>query len=326
MPDSDSSLDKNGRPRKPYYVTFDYAIKYILRDKASFGILEGLLTSILGRQVTIREILESESNVEHPDDKFNRVDLLCSLQPVPREMEKRSGRPRSVQDPYEEQPELVYIEVQINSYTNFFHRVLYGVSKLIVQNLGEGDNYEKLRKVFSINIVNFTLGEGEDYAYHGRTEFKGLHKQDTLKLNLNQRKMFGQRDAGHIFPEYYIFRLKKLPNETPHDHLEQWLYFMKTGNLPEGYDAPGLEAAKQRLDYYHLEPKERLAFDRYQEATRDRRSVEWSREVDLGMALEERDLALEELKAERKQREQMEQEMAKMAEAMRAMQKRLPKP
>jgi len=40
-------------------IRLDWAIKIILRDKASFEILEGFLTELLGFDVHIREILES---------------------------------------------------------------------------------------------------------------------------------------------------------------------------------------------------------------------------------------------------------------------------
>jgi hypothetical protein len=43
-------------------ISFDYAIKTVLRDKANFDILEGFLSELLNQKVTILDILESESN------------------------------------------------------------------------------------------------------------------------------------------------------------------------------------------------------------------------------------------------------------------------
>jgi len=45
-------------------ISFDYAIKRILRDKANFNILGGFLTELLGRKVTVLSILESEGNID----------------------------------------------------------------------------------------------------------------------------------------------------------------------------------------------------------------------------------------------------------------------
>ena len=57
------------------YIRFDWAVKRLLRQKANFGVLEGFLTVLLGENVKIIEILESESNQQTIDDKFNRVDI-----------------------------------------------------------------------------------------------------------------------------------------------------------------------------------------------------------------------------------------------------------
>jgi hypothetical protein len=47
-------------PRK--LITFDWAMKRLLRSKANFEILEGFLSELLGEDIFILEILESESN------------------------------------------------------------------------------------------------------------------------------------------------------------------------------------------------------------------------------------------------------------------------
>ena len=57
------------------YIRFDWAAKRMLRDKANFGVLEGLITVLLNEPVHIEEILESEGNQQAADDKFNRVDV-----------------------------------------------------------------------------------------------------------------------------------------------------------------------------------------------------------------------------------------------------------
>ena len=56
-------------------ISFDWAIKKILRSKANFGILEGFLSELLFTDITILEVLESESNQEAADNKSNRVDI-----------------------------------------------------------------------------------------------------------------------------------------------------------------------------------------------------------------------------------------------------------
>ena len=57
------------------FIRFDWAAKRMLRDKANFGVLEGLVQVLIGEPIHIVEILESESNQDREDDKFNRVDI-----------------------------------------------------------------------------------------------------------------------------------------------------------------------------------------------------------------------------------------------------------
>ena len=61
--------------QKDRYIRFDWAAKRLLRNKANFGVLEGFLTVLLGEDIHILEILESESNQQSEEDKFNRVDI-----------------------------------------------------------------------------------------------------------------------------------------------------------------------------------------------------------------------------------------------------------
>ncbi|MEL6749939.1 MAG: PD-(D/E)XK nuclease family transposase, partial [Pseudomonadota bacterium] len=60
-------------PRK--LISFDWAMKKLLRSKANFDILDGFLSELLKEDIQIMAVLESESNKEHRQDKFNRVDL-----------------------------------------------------------------------------------------------------------------------------------------------------------------------------------------------------------------------------------------------------------
>ena len=63
--------------KRQQYIRFDWAMKRLLRNKADFGVLEGLLTTLLNEKITIRRLLESESNQDEEYDKYNRVDMLA---------------------------------------------------------------------------------------------------------------------------------------------------------------------------------------------------------------------------------------------------------
>jgi len=50
-------------------ICFDWAMKRLLRNKANFSVLEGLLATLPGEKIVIQKLLESESNQE---DKFDK--------------------------------------------------------------------------------------------------------------------------------------------------------------------------------------------------------------------------------------------------------------
>ncbi|MDR3365698.1 MAG: Rpn family recombination-promoting nuclease/putative transposase, partial [Prevotellaceae bacterium] len=224
-------------------VSFDWAVKRMLRNKANFEIVEGFLSELLERQITITSVLESESNMAHSTDKSNRVDVV---------VEDASG-------------ELILIEIQFIAEIDYLQRMLYGVSKSIVEHIVQGDEYKKIRKIYSINIVYFDLGQGDDYVYYGRTDFRGLHKSDTLLLTQKQQDVFGQIEAGDVFPEYYVLKINKF-DDIAKNTLDEWVYFLKHDRIQENFTAQGLLKAKDVLDYSRLSPEEKAEYDYIQEA------------------------------------------------------------
>ena len=235
----------------PKYIRFDYAAKRLLRQKANFVVLEGLLTVLLKTNVKIHRMLESESNQEHENDKFNRVDMLAEL---------GSG-------------ELAIIEVQNSRVNDYFQRILYGTSKLITEYIDLGDDYTKVKKVYSVSIVYFGLGQGEDYAYHGKTEFRGVNKtDDVLRLSQKQQEQFKREFAGDLYPEYFLLRVDDF-DSVAKSSLEEWLSFLKTGNIPESFTAPGLPEARERLKEDSMTEAERLLYRSYMESLRNARSM-----------------------------------------------------
>ncbi|HRK81407.1 MAG TPA: Rpn family recombination-promoting nuclease/putative transposase [Saprospiraceae bacterium] len=226
-------------------VSFDWAIKRLLRQKANYDVLEGFLTVLLRRQITIINIPESQGNKDDATDKVNAVDILCES----------------------EDKELILIELQYNSESSYFHRMLFGVSKTITDNMFEGFEYDKVRKVYSINIVYFDLGQGSDYVYHGTTEFRGIHTHDVLRVNARQREVFDVTAPYELFPEYYIIKVNSF-DDVAKDTLDEWIYYLKNNRLPEHFTAPGLEKAEKILNYYDMNAEAKALYDAHIKARR----------------------------------------------------------
>lgn len=221
-------------------IRFDWAMKKMLRHKANFDILEGFLAELLGDEVKIKHILESEGNKEEADDKFNRVDILVE----------------------NERGELVIIEVQNTQEYDYFHRMLFGAAKAITEHIKEGSAYAQVKKVISITIAYFDLGQGKDYVYHGTTVFKGIHKGDTLRLSEKQIEVYNKNSVHEIYPEYYIIKTGKFKNRI-NNRLDEWIYFLKNAEIKPNFSAKGLKEANEKLDAMKLPEKERKAYDAY---------------------------------------------------------------
>ena len=231
---------------KECLVRFDWALKKLLRNKANFEILEGFLSVLLRQDVSINNILESESNKSSMDDKYNRVDLLTEV---------ANG-------------ELVLIELQVGGQYDYFHRMLYGTSKLITDNMDSGFDYDKVRKVISINIVYFDLGHGDDYVYKGVTDFRGIHTNDLLDLSsLQKEKLSRLERVSEIFPEYYILKVNGF-NDLAKDSLDEWIYFLKNSEIKSEFKARGLEKAAKELNVMKLSSDDREAYQSYIEGRR----------------------------------------------------------
>ena len=222
-------------------ISFDWAMKRLLRSKANFEILEGFLSELLNENIAILEILESESNKESAHDKFNRADL---------KVKNSVG-------------EIIIIEVQYEREHDYLQRMLYGTSRVITEHQQEGDAFSNLAKVISVNILYFDLGHGSDYIYHGTTSFTGIHNHDQLQLSNRQQKLYGKEQVYHLFPEYYLLRINNF-NDVATNSLDEWIYFLKNEEIKDGFKAKGIQKAKKAFSLLNMSEKERLAYERYQ--------------------------------------------------------------
>ena len=222
------------------YIRFDWAAKRMLRDKANFGVFEGLITVLLNEPVHIVEILESESNQNDADDRFNRLDIKA----------------RNSKD------EIILVKIQQIRELYYLRWVLTGVAKTITERISLGDKYDKVKKVYSISILYFDLGQGADYLYHGQTSLVGVHTKDTLKINTRDKGIIKIKTPEEIFPEYFIIRVNEF-NKVAKTPLEEWIDYLKSGHIKEDTTAPGLQEARQKLQYLKMDKAERKAYDRH---------------------------------------------------------------
>lgn len=238
-------------------IRFDWAMKRLLRHKANFDILEGFLSELFKEDVKIKQILDSESNKISDDDKHNRVDIL---------VENSKG-------------ELIIVEIQNSKEYDYFHRMLYGTSKVITEHIKEGNAYAAVKKVISITIAYFDLGQGKDYVYHGTNIFRGLHKGDILTLSDKRIALYDKKEIHHIYPEYWVIKVGKFGNRVK-DKLDEWIYFLKNSEVKDTFSAKGLKEAGEKLDKMSLSEKEKKEYNAYLKQLRDIASEQHTKMAD----------------------------------------------
>ena len=232
---------------KREYIRFDWAIKRILRDKANKEVLEGLIQVLIKEPVTITEILESENNKDRREDKGNRVDVKAKT----------------------EKGEIIIVEVQLTKERDFFKRILFGSFTAINDQIGSGQDYEVIKKVYSVNILYFNFGSGDDYAFHGVTTFRGMTNENAVLEfnNMNERKyMDSERrritSPDEVFPEYFLLIVDRF-NEVARTPIEEWMAYLKDGAIREDTTTPGLQKARHKLEYMSMSDEERREYRDY---------------------------------------------------------------
>ena len=98
------------------------------------------------------------------------------------------------------------------------------MAKTITEYISLGEDYHKVKKIYSINIFYFDIGQGEDYLYLIRT-----NKFDKIAV-------------------------------TP---LEEWMDYLKRGTIRPDTMTPGLGEAREKLRYYSMTPEDRYAYDEH---------------------------------------------------------------
>ncbi len=248
MKSKNSLCEFKGEDMSTRVVGFDWAIKYLLRDKENFPILDGFLSSLLKKDIEVLEIIESESTSENQDVKINKVDLMVKSE-----------------------NEQFIIEIQNSRESDYFERILFGTSKVVVEKIKAGGKYKDIKKIISVNIIYYDIGRGEDYIYHGKTDFIGMNKNDKLII---RKKVYVSEEEYkleeiNIFPEYYLIRVEKFDTSTTLSNpfleksIDEWIYLFKTGQVEDNFKSKGMELVRKKLSYINMTPEQQRSYDNY---------------------------------------------------------------
>jgi len=223
------------------YIRFDWAAKHILRNKADFVVFEGLISALVGEEMTILEMLESESVSEPRRDRFNRLEFKVT----------------------NSKGELLLVEIRQCREPEYMMRDIHGTPKSVAEWMEIREDCSSVKKIYSIVIPYFIYGEGDDYLYRGKTTLIGVHTKDTLRLKKYEVDDLNIPSPKDVFPMYYVIRVNSFHKEKLESYKEEWMDYLKNERIRPDTTAPGLREAKQRLDKLAMTDEERREYEHY---------------------------------------------------------------
>jgi len=231
-------------------ISFDYAIKNILRDKANFDVLSGFLTELLEKPVEVLEILESESNIESPLGKINRLDLKAKI----------TGG------------ELAVFEIQFLDQIDFLGKILFNACKAVVEQVVRGEQYN-IKKVYSVNIAycdSIAKDVQKEYVFRANlSKFKGVHFDEHIPFSQNLNPL---EPATDLHPEYFMILPNKF-DEQMRGKFDEWVYTLKKSAVRSDFTAAGIQAAAEKLDVLKMTETERAIYNKTKENLGNEKSI-----------------------------------------------------
>ncbi|NBT86025.1 MAG: hypothetical protein EBT45_05965, partial [Alphaproteobacteria bacterium] len=224
-------------------ISFDYAIKYLLKDKGDYSIVEGFISALLKtkgyKDVKIIALLEPESNKEDSKNKRSLADVIV-----------------------EDQDHHKYIiEIERNVKDSFIHKSCFNTSRLIVDNLAQREDYTQIIKVFHISLLYFPVGKGSGAIYHGKTIIHEIETQERLSVHMKSQETDQVFDATDILPEYFYISVP-LFNDRLEREIDDWLYVMKYDKVPETFHSPYMQQVSEKINSLNeQEEKKRKEFE-----------------------------------------------------------------
>ena len=219
-------------------LKMDFVFKFVFTN--DLGALASLISSILfpkgDKRIEVMEIISSEIVPIFKNGKRSFLDLklLCKILPS-------------------EEDNLIQIELQIAEQTGYIQRSLFYASGLIQHQLKVGESYFQLTPIIQINILDFSLLEGENIV--SRFLLKELDSNTILT-----------EDFQIIYVE--LSKFQKTEIEDLQSEAEIWFYLLK--NIQTLTEESRMEILKKKpdlknafgvLEMYSSDPEKQREFE-----------------------------------------------------------------
>jgi predicted transposase/invertase (TIGR01784 family) len=218
-------------------IAFDYAIKYLLKNKSDYDIIEGFISALFASQgykpVKINALLDTESNKEDKNLKRSIADLV---------VEDNDGNK-------------YIVEIERSFTPNFIHKACFNSSRLVVDSISGSQDYTTIKKVFHISILYFTTQGMSKPICHGQTivhEIDTEHPKDVRVANQGL-VIF---ESKNIFPEYFFISVPRF-NDVINQEIDEWLYVMKHSDTRQDFKSAYMAKVKERLSVLKMSKEDR---------------------------------------------------------------------
>ena len=183
----------------------DLFVRYLLGKNGNENMLEDMVNAALSdfnfEEVKDLEIIDPYNLSENIDLKESIIDIKAKTK----------------------DNQTVIIEIQLCGNMDFVKRIFYYISKNIVNELKEGEDYKKLPRIISINLLNFNLDFGDEGKPHRC--FKLIDtKNHNIDLDFIQMHIIEAKRFIEIIEKSTLNELKK-------NRLLTWMKFFTSNNL-----------------------------------------------------------------------------------------------
>ena len=183
----------------------DLFARYLLGKNGNEDLLENLVNATLSdfnfEEVKDLEIIDPFNLSENIDLKESIIDVKAKTK----------------------DNKTVIIEFQLCGNKNFIDRIFYYISKNIVSELKEGENYQEVQKIISINLLDFNLDFGDEGKPHRCFKLIDTENQN-ISLDYIQMHLIEVQRFIDILENSTIEELKK-------NKLLTWMKFFTSNNL-----------------------------------------------------------------------------------------------
>lgn len=224
-------------------ISFDYAIKYLLKHKGDYDIIEGFISALLTesgyKPVKINALLDGESNKESVDLKRSIADLV---------VEDVDGNK-------------YIVEIERAFTLKFMHKACFNSSRLVVDSIFGSQDYTNIKKVFHISLLYFTTEEIKKPLYHGKTIIHEMNKDHPIDMRIVNQG-FVIYEHHNVFPEYFFISIPSF-NDVIKSEIDEWLYVMKHSDVREDFKSPYMNKVSDRLRILKMNKEDRDTYYHY---------------------------------------------------------------